>query len=344
MTLHQATAMASAIAMAFSLTACGGGSGGGGSAIAMTPPPPPAQAPAPAPAPAIGVPDVATTGAVGTAAQASPAGPTLASHTQTIFPLLQTVVSISSTGVVADAGTMSAGTTLAFNSGRGELTMTLGNPAVGVTSPNSLTEADWGPSLRAQNTEWWGERRIKALSAGLRNPAATNLSWTALGYWDVFVMDGADEKPRTVSDFVLGFETPVSAIPRSGSANYTGVVQGQLLNGHGPNKLYVPNISGDAKLTADFARGTISGSLENMVVGAAPWNSVSVQATFGSAANAFTGTTGVTSAPTGGLGASATGSIAGKFFGPVAQEIGAVWTLSDATSVATGTIGAKTGP
>ena len=36
--------------------------------------------------------------------------------------------------------------------------------------------------------------------------------------------------------------------------------------------------------------------------------------------------------------------IAGLFFGPAAEELGAVWTLSDGTRTAIGTIGAKTGP
>ena len=60
----------------------------------------------------------------------------------------------------------------------------------------------------------------------------------------------------------------------------------------------------------------------------------------------FAGTTAATSAPgtQGSLTGSAIGTFAGLFFGPAAQELGAVWTLSDGTATVIGTIGAKTGP
>ena len=59
----------------------------------------------------------------------------------------------------------------------------------------------------------------------------------------------------------------------------------------------------------------------------------------------FTGTTAATTSPgtVGSMSSSATGTFAGAFFGPSAQELGAVWTLHDGTSTAIGTIGSFEG-
>ena len=49
----------------------------------------------------------------------------------------------------------------------------------------------------------------------------------------------------------------------------------------------------------------------------------------------------VTGAADLGMGANATGTIDGRFFGPSAQEAGAVWTLFDGTNAAIGTLVGK---
>jgi hypothetical protein len=105
-------------------------------------------------------------------------------------------------------------------------------------------------------------------------------------------------------------------------------------------------LAGDATLQTNFGTGTITGSLTNMTANGAPWNSVSLAGTISGGQNYFSGTSGVSSAPAGpySLSGSATGTFAGLFFGPNAQELGAVWTLFDGTNAAAGTIGAKSGP
>jgi len=90
----------------------------------------------------------------------------------------------------------------------------------------------------------------------------------------------------------------------------------------------------------------MTGNLTNMTVNGAIWNSVSLMGTISGGQNSFSGTSAVSSAPAGpfALNSSATGTFSGLFFGPSAQELGAVWTLFDGTNAAEGTIGAKTGP
>jgi len=71
-----------------------------------------------------------------------------------------------------------------------------------------------------------------------------------------------------------------------------------------------------------------------------PWNDVSVGAAIAAGTNRFGGTTAVTSSPANSfsLKPSAAGSVNGAFFGPAAQQLGAVWTLSDGTISALGSV------
>jgi hypothetical protein len=105
-------------------------------------------------------------------------------------------------------------------------------------------------------------------------------------------------------------------------------------------------LTGDATLQANFGAASITGSLTNMTADGTPWNSVSLLGAISGGQNYFSGTTAVSSTPAGpsSLNGSASGTFAGLFFGPNAQELGAVWTLFDGTSAALGTIGAKTSP
>ncbi len=107
--------------------------------------------------------------------------------------------------------------------------------------------------------------------------------------------------------------------------------------------------AGTASLTANFVSGNLSGNLSNMMVipweGAPlPWNSLSITAGFFVGTNEFAGTLAATSSPGGiaSMSAAANGEIRGNFFGPSANELGAVWVLHDATRTAVGSIGAKT--
>jgi hypothetical protein len=121
----------------------------------------------------------------------------------------------------------------------------------------------------------------------------------------------------------------------------------------------VPVVQGDASFTANFSTGQINGNFTNMKlyindnpsdygrIYAYPWNSVSVSASIAGGTNKFSGSTAVTPTP-GGVSAphalkpSATGHIDGKFYGPNAQNLSGVWTLSngDGTGSAVGSVGA----
>ncbi len=69
------------------------------------------------------------------------------------------------------------------------------------------------------------------------------------------------------------------------------------------------------------------------------WNNVSVTASI--SGTAISGTTATSSTPSGSLAfASANGTLKGGFYGPNADEVGAVWTLFDDSKTAIGSVGA----
>lgn len=325
--------------LAIPLAACGGGGGGSGPALVSAPPPAPTPTPVPAPSPAAG-----TIGAPALAAMPNPAtlpvavagGPTMQAHSLTTFPLLQSVVSIGSTGAIADQATISNGGTLAFDSSDTRYVLNLANPVVSVSNVQLNAGPGGGFGGDAGNG--------KSAFLDIADPATSMLSWTSYGFWDVAASTGA----RTQAAFVTGYVTPQNSVPTTGTATYRGTVSGELIlpQAGRENGLNYLALSGDAYLDVDFAAGSVNGALREMYTtdfdgNKSPWDWVSLSGTV-LGQNMFGGLT--ASAQTSGTGSSlastATGTFAGAFFGPQAQELGAVWTLSDGTAAAFGTIGA----
>lgn len=143
---------------------------------------------------------------------------------------------------------------------------------------------------------------------------------------------------------IFGYQTPSANVPTSGNATYSGVgnVIGNVFEPNSsiravPGAPGYATLSGDSSMAVNFATGVITGALTNMTVTpnngpTQPWNDVSINATIsGITNNTFLGTTAVSSTPGNSLsfGASSTGKINGGFYGPNANEVGAIWTLYD---------------
>ena len=335
MILDRTLATVSACAMALSLSACG--DGGGPTSLVSAPPPtvapPVVPPPTPTPKP-LTAPLLASAPALPAFPQAVAGGPTIASPGSAVLPLLQTVMKADSSGTAADLATMTSGATLVLSSDPFKATFNIANSAIGVTNA-ALT--------RTPNTvfvETSGNTVVR-LQFGA-------LDYTAYGMWLAYPGGNNPTTAEHAAQFITGFQTPGGAVPTSGSATYSGSTIGYVFNSGGVADV----LTGTANLQANFSTGTILGTLTDMVVGdpwyigAYPWNSVSLSASFAGGQSRFAGTTAVTSAPGnyGSLKAGATGTIAGSFFGPNAQEVGAVWTLFDGTTAATGSVGARRGP
>ena len=149
--------------------------------------------------------------------------------------------------------------------------------------------------------------------------------------------------------YVAGYQTPVASMPTNGSATYggTGTVIGSALI---PGGSTGAQLNGNSALTANFSSGAVTGAFTNMTAtpvsgGAAqPWNNVSLTASISGAK--FSGQTATSSTPSGtyALG-TGTGTINGGFYGPNANEVGAVWTLYDGSKAAFGGVaGPKQAP
>jgi hypothetical protein len=175
-----------------------------------------------------------------------------------------------------------------------------------------------------------------------------NLDWTRVGQWS----NGGgwwdyDDDVGRLGALVTGYETPAAAVPTTGTATYVGLAEGSVFlpGGNGAGNTHcacnIFTLTGNAAFTANFGTRNVSGSLTGMMAGSAAWNDVAFNSTI--AGNAFSGTTSVTTAPGGpaSMLANATGTVEGKFFGPAAQEAGALWTLFDGTNAAIGTLTGK---
>jgi hypothetical protein len=256
----------------------------------------------------------------------------------TAFPLKESVISITSGGIVPDAAANSGGATLSVvswnASGNSQFRLTI--PGLGVDSTFNSASLLKGPST---------------VNGGTFRLTASNMSYSALGVWEVDtqnpqITQGVTEGNIHLGAFATGYETPASGMPTSGAAFYAGNknVVGVIITDTA-GKIDRASVYGDATLGANFGTGAITGAFSNMVstnsaAQRAPWNDVSVSASIVAGTSRFSGSTAASTAPgvPFAVSGSATGRIDGGFYGPTANELGAVWSLKDSGTVAIGVV------
>jgi hypothetical protein len=256
----------------------------------------------------------------------------------TAFPLKQSVISITSSGIVPDAAANSGGATLSVvswnASGNSQFRLTI--PGLGVDSTFNSASLLKGPST---------------VNGGTFRLTASNMNYSALGVWEVDTQNaqitpGVTEGNIHLGAFATGYETPTSGMPTSGAAFYSGNknVVGMIITDVA-GKIDRASVYGDATLAANFGTGAITGAFSNMVstnsaAVRAPWNDVSLSASIIAGTSRFSGSTAASTAPGGAfaVSGSATGRIDGGFYGPTANELGAVWSLKDSGTVAIGVV------
>lgn len=298
------------VSIACALGGCFGGGGSGPRPMPLVPPPPGPPPPPPQGAAVIFAPARASVGPGTAPVLANSATPnfTTGPAPGTVFPLLQTALSLGNDRVEPAT---------AINAAGGTATVSSGQFAIQIADGSYFT-----PDFHS------------------------NLDWTSVGYWSE---GGAwDCLPCGRGVFVAGYETPAGSMPTTGSATYTGVARGSVfypsVSGSGATPAGSEEVvlgGGTASFTANFGTRSLAGSVTGLTANGVPWNSFSFTSTI--AGNAFSGSTAVTSSPTGvaSLAGNATGTLEGRFFGPSAQEAGAVWTLFDGTRAAIGTLSGK---
>jgi len=320
-----------AAVLAFATAACGGD----GANLAFIAPPPSSAPPPPSTAPTSLTPTPGGPPIPAAEQTPSPASPVagttkFSTLTQaTDFPLLMTATKGGKGD--GDPTTTSMGGTIRANPD-GTYTLTINNPALGM-------------SIFAvpDNLGIWFIRG--AINSG-------NLDYLRYGYW---TRDDGVDGIFNVSAWTAGFVTPPGGLPVQGTATYAGKASG-LFNAPlttDPQSFadFDSSFTGDVSLTANFGQSTLSGLINHITASSlyssfpltGPVNDITFNASINSAANLFAGTTAVTAQGTGpyGFGPTASGLINGRFYGPNASEVGAVFNVSEGGRRLIGSFGAK---
>lgn len=274
-------------------------------------------------------------------------GPTLRVSTQAIIPtvLMSAIDHTSTTSGGVTTASIIAGPNGTTNNG----VFTLANPpAAGATLVGAIATLP-GTILVAGTP--------LALSA-TSLAGSVGLTWSDFGVWSIGDQLAAPLPTNAVvtySAFAGGTQL-TTAMPASGTATYTGAMTGVLaytvIGGS-------DDVGGSTSLNVDFGAGTISGTISGITT-AAGATTVSPYATYAPlqtpplsvpfsditvsggiiSGNSFTATA---TSPT--IGGATIMTIAGKFYGPSANELAGTFTISEATPGAAhiliGSIGAK---
>jgi C-lobe and N-lobe beta barrels of Tf-binding protein B len=326
--------------LASALFGCGGGGGGGVSNVSPTPihvtsaaiGVAPAGAAkfgtAPSPAAVISAANAGSALTAGTATAAVGATTGLAGLSVS-FPLnFNNSTNTGVTGAVSIDPSFSLSTTGATVAGGITSLTAIGiNAANATTTGNSLsfnnadlanafggnTSAASGHLAVATATSYYDILVISLISSGL--------SYTQFGDWSQCsancAVAGGTASVNGV--YVWGDATAPANIPPSGTATYSGFIAGNYISSAG-TKTQVSGsqgTSGNMTAIVNFGARSISFSTSGTTGGAA--DNMSGTLTYAPNQNLFAGT--VTSA-------TMTGTAAGRFYGPAAQEIGGVYSLS----------------
>ena len=320
------------------LAACASGGGGGGGSVATVTPAtigPFAQATVGA------TPPTTPAGGFQQATAGGPTFPGVQPANGTVFALTQSVFKVAhdsndvATSLTADTATMAAGATVTVNDNT-QNNYELKIPNLGVDAILHLNDFNYTKLANGDYID------LESVTYGRNHNL---LNYAVLGDWTL--LDTTAEHTLDYGEFIFGYQTPIAGMPVSGTATYSGTnnVSGEVMSPSTSVGAYYTAVGGDGSLTANFTTGAVTGTFTNMV-SAAPgggtnaWNDMSLTGTLSGAD--FTGATAATNAPAtrNSLLATATGTFAGGFYGPVANEVALVWTLSDGTQSALGVFGA----
>lgn len=304
----------------FALTGCAGGGGGGSST--------PAAVPAPVSIPPASVPGSGVSISSPYSAASGLTLPGVATDNAASLFTSGSAGSVTSATITSTNATAAGGTTLTLNSDPS-------NTPTSFVIFNPAHTASISGSIRTFAT-------VNDAIHGNLN--FTTYSYLTFGGWgDCGANCGLANETGVIGVYVSGTETPANMIPTTGSATYTGELQGLYFNGG-----TLLGTVADAALTADFANRSVSFSTSNS-------HTYSLgQALSLSQPNDglnLTGTLSYTSAnPFGGnitdVGGR-TGTATGRFYGTPASpgaappEVGGVFSVSNSTSSHIGSFVAK---
>lgn len=185
------------------------------------------------------------------------------------------------------------------------------------------------------------------LVPGTASSPAAGLLYSGFGMWEMYPTT-AGAATYTTSVWAGGTQF-TTTMPTSGSATYSGMTDGLVLvTAAGVSTPY--GIAGALALTANFATSAITGNITGTVaidgntgMNAGAFNNVALAGTING--NAFSGTATAGALPAGinpaAIAAGTAGTTSGHFYGPTANEVTGVWSMSGGGVQAIGSFGAK---
>lgn len=305
---------------------------GGGNTVAMIAPPPITASPPPTPPPTPAPAGPAIPAALQTASPASPlaAATKFSTLTQaTEFPLLM-AAALGGPGN-GDATTTTAGGVLGADQ-NGTFKLTINNPALGISNVDATTRSQQGVFYTSSTVN------------------SANLDYTRFGYWS---RDDGIDGVFNLGAWTTGFVTPTASLPAQGTATYAGKASGLYnvaISATSPAD-FDSSFKGDVSMSANFGTSTLSGAITNITATSlyssapltGPVNDIGFSASIDRTNGLFAGTSSVAGQATGpyAFGPTASGLINGRFYGPSAAEVGAVFNLSEGSRRLLGSFGAK---
>lgn len=168
------------------------------------------------------------------------------------------------------------------------------------------------------------------------------LSYSAFGVWANQFQGGPNDGVMAVGVFAHGSETPIAAVPTTGTASYTGDAAGYAsvpkpAGDQHTNGTLNMAFNGSAAVGIDFGKQTVNTSFTHMQ--AVSMDSIATTANLPdlNGSGSLTGNNYSTSLSGGGL----AGVANGKLYGPAAQETAGTFTAAGGGTTIVGAFGAK---
>jgi hypothetical protein len=228
------------------------------------------------------------------------------------FPTLQSTIKYSTTsGVTSGFGNYArAGSQFVYDAASD--TFTVRDAATGVKSTFGLANED----TTASNAEFLifnkngGTETFRLLNRGASNPAI-QLTYVLYGEW---TRTATSNGTTSVNDQFLVGGSRTGSMPRTGSANYTTMYDGNFVDSNGAHAL-----SGSGGITASFGSGSVNYTAN---INGVPSGSLAFS---GTGSIDFKGAGFTTTSANGGY----TLSQNGIFYGPTANEVGGLFRLTN---------------
>lgn len=280
------------------LSGCGGSGGGVNST-----PAPPTPTPSPSPTPTGSIHDLSRDESFQADAASS-------------------AISFNLTSSTTITGTTSSeALTVSYDAGSKSYTVSAGGRS-DTFSPADIAISDGGQVQYAKSS---GTQRDYLTLVTVPYTSSTSTHYVGLGYWQQNALDSGTQN-TSFDTFTYGYQSPASAIPRAGRASFGVDVFGLAATpGHEPREF-----QGHGTFDTDFLSGVFSTQTYLNETGLISGDGVSgggIELTGAghlTSGNGFSG-----NVLYGGWDGSLAGTIAGHFYGPAAQELGASFNASN---------------